>query len=64
MVDEKLKTSLNGMFAAGDVTQISFKQITIACGQATIAALAAYEYLQLKQGKVVKGVFDRSMRKK
>lgn len=51
VVDDKCMTSCPGMFAAGDVTPVEFKQITIACGQATIAALAAYQYLQLKKGK-------------
>ena len=46
-VDEYCKTNVQGIFAAGDVTTIPYKQITIACGQATIAALSAYEYLQL-----------------
>lgn len=49
IVNEKCQTSLPGMFAAGDATQVPFKQITIACGQAAIAALAAYQYIQLKQ---------------
>jgi len=60
LVDEKCRTKTEGFFACGDVTQVPFKQITIACGQATIAALAAYEYLQLKQGKSVKMIVDRS----
>ncbi len=47
IVDEKCQTSMPGMFAAGDVTPVEFKQITIACGQATIAALAAYQYVQM-----------------
>jgi len=52
MVDEKNMTKTPGLFAAGDVTNKSeFKQITIAMGQATIAALAAYQYLQLKEKK-------------
>jgi len=59
IIDEKCHTSLPGIFAAGDVTPTEFKQITIATGQGTIAALAAYQYLQLKQGKEGK-VFDRS----
>jgi thioredoxin-disulfide reductase len=58
IVDEKCRTSHEGIFAAGDVTQGEFKQITIACGQATIAALAAYQYLQMKKGGVV-AVMDR-----
>ncbi|NTW22547.1 FAD-dependent oxidoreductase [Candidatus Falkowbacteria bacterium] len=51
IIDEKCNTSLSGMFAAGDVTNGEFKQISIASGQGTIAALAAYQYLQLKLGK-------------
>lgn len=47
IVDEKCQTSMPGIFAAGDVTPVEFKQITIACGQATIAALAAYQYVQM-----------------
>ncbi|KKR22063.1 MAG: Thioredoxin-disulfide reductase [Parcubacteria group bacterium GW2011_GWE2_39_37] len=62
VVDEKCNTSESGVFAAGDVTQVEFKQITIATGQGTIAALTAYQYLQQQQGKQVK-VFDRSIKK-
>jgi len=52
MVDEKQGTKTPGLFAAGDVTNKSeFKQITIAMGQATIAALSAYQYLQLEEGQ-------------
>jgi len=47
IVDEKGQTSQDGIFAAGDITNIPFKQIIIACGQGAIAALSAYEYLQL-----------------
>lgn len=63
LVDEKCQTSTEGLFAAGDVTQVLFKQITIACGQATIAALAAYQYIQLKAGKEATVVLDRSVKK-
>ncbi|MDD5071666.1 MAG: thioredoxin-disulfide reductase [Patescibacteria group bacterium] len=52
VVDEKQGTKTPGLFAAGDVTNRSeFKQITIALGEGTIAALAAYQYLQLKEGE-------------
>lgn len=63
IVDEKCRTSTPGIFAAGDVTTTPFKQITVAAGQGTIAALAAYEYLQLKEGKEVKDTVDRSSMK-
>ncbi|MFH0892184.1 MAG: FAD-dependent oxidoreductase [Candidatus Falkowbacteria bacterium] len=64
IVDEKCATSEPGIFAAGDVTQVPYKQITIATGQATIAALAAYQYLQVKSGKKIGLVMDRSLPKK
>jgi len=60
ITDELCKTNCPGIFAAGDVTQGYFKQITIACGQGTVAALAAYQYLQQKQGKDTTPILDRS----
>ncbi len=47
-VDKNQMTKTNGLFAAGDVVSGEFKQISIASGQGTIAALAAYQYLQKK----------------
>jgi thioredoxin-disulfide reductase len=64
IVDDKCYTRTPGIFAAGDVTTVPFKQITIAMGQATVAALAAYEYLQLQAGNNVGIVMDRSTDKK
>lgn len=49
VIDAEGATSTPGIFAAGDVTNVPFKQITIAVGQGTIAALSAYKYLQLKK---------------
>ncbi|MEK7202812.1 MAG: FAD-dependent oxidoreductase [Patescibacteria group bacterium] len=46
IIDLDCQTSQPGVFAAGDVTQTSFNQIVIACGQGSIAALSAYKYLQ------------------
>jgi thioredoxin-disulfide reductase len=51
IINSKAETKTPGLFAAGDVTDCEFKQITVATGQATIAALGAYQYLQLKSGK-------------
>lgn len=48
IVDLSGKTSCDGIFAAGDVTQVEFKQIVVGCGQGAVAALAAYKYLQMK----------------
>jgi len=49
IVNNRMETKTPGIFAAGDVANASeFKQISVATGQATIAALAAYKYLQSK----------------
>ncbi len=46
-IDQKTyKTKTPGLFAAGDVTDVKYKQIVIAAGQGAGAALSAYEYLQ------------------
>ena len=46
-VDPKTNmTKTAGLFAAGDVTDVKYKQIVIAAGQGAQAALSAYEYLQ------------------
>jgi alkyl hydroperoxide reductase subunit AhpF len=46
-VDAKCATSVPGIFAAGDVTNIPYKQIAIAAGQGVVAGLAAIEYINL-----------------
>ena len=38
-------TSLPGVFAAGDVTTVPYKQIIIAMGEGAKAALGAFDYL-------------------
>lgn len=45
IIDKKCRTSRPGIFAAGDVTDIPYKQIGIATGQGIIAGLAAIEYI-------------------
>lgn len=44
-VDCSCRTSREGVFAAGDVTTVPYKQIIIAAGEGAKAALAAYDYL-------------------
>lgn len=51
ITNSKGETKTSGLFAAGDVTECEFKQITVAMGQATVAALGAYQYLQLGKGQ-------------
>ena len=48
LVDKNQMTKTPGLFAAGDVVSGEYKQISVASGQGTIAALAAYQYLQNK----------------
>lgn len=45
IINQRCETSTPGIFAAGDVTNLPYKQIGIAAGQGTIAALAAIDYL-------------------
>jgi thioredoxin reductase (NADPH) len=44
--DEKMETSIPGIFCAGDVRAQYVRQITNAVGDATIAAIAATRYLE------------------
>ena len=44
-VDDHARTSMDGVFAAGDVTTTPYKQITIAMGDGAKAALSAFDYL-------------------
>ncbi|WP_296204254.1 alkyl hydroperoxide reductase subunit F [Psychrobacter sp. UBA3962] len=47
-IDEACKTNRKGVFAAGDVTTVPFKQINIAMGEGSKAALSAFEYLVMQ----------------
>ena len=42
-VDKKQKTSVSGVFAAGDITNNPLKQIVTACAEGAIAAYSAYK---------------------
>jgi NADH-dependent peroxiredoxin subunit F len=44
-IDDKCATSLPGVFAAGDVTTVPYKQIIIASGEGSKAALSAFDHL-------------------
>ena len=45
VVDARGATSVPGVFAAGDVTTVPFKQIVIAVGEGAKASLSAFDYL-------------------
>ena len=45
LVDDHGATSMPGVYAAGDVTTVPYKQIIIAMGEGSKAALGAFDYL-------------------
>lgn len=49
IIDQFNKTNVPGIFAAGDVTNIPEKQIIIAAGEGSKAALGAFRYLDQKK---------------
>jgi thioredoxin reductase (NADPH) len=51
IVDKYCGTSAKGIFAAGDVTDVPYKQAIISAGQGAIAALSAYNFIQRPKGK-------------
>jgi alkyl hydroperoxide reductase subunit F len=54
IIDSNNRTSLNGLFAAGDVTNVIEKQIIIAAGEGAKAALTAYSWM-MEAGLLDKG---------
>ncbi|MBK7030391.1 MAG: FAD-dependent oxidoreductase [Bacteroidales bacterium] len=49
IVDKDMATDVKGVFAAGDSIAKKYRQVTSAVGEATIAALAAADYLHQKK---------------
>jgi alkyl hydroperoxide reductase subunit F len=48
IINEKGETSEEGIYACGDVTTVPYKQIVVAMGEGSKAALAAYDYLLMQ----------------
>jgi len=46
VVDDEMKTSVEGVFAAGDITNQELKQVVVASAQGAIAAKGAYDWLK------------------
>ena len=51
IVNSRCETSMEGLFAAGDLTNVPYKQTVISAGEGAIAALSAYNYIQKTEGK-------------
>lgn len=49
ITDKNQKTNINGIYASGDITNNSLKQIITACGEGAVAAYSAYK--DIKEGK-------------
>ena len=56
VVDSRGQTSLPGVFAAGDVTTVPFKQIIIATGDGARAALGAFDHLMRSSAPAISPV--------
>lgn len=50
VIDKECAASHDGIFAAGDITDVPYKQAVISAGQGAIAALAAYNHVQRRRG--------------
>lgn len=46
IVNHNQETSVPGIYAAGDLTNMPFQQLVIAAGEGATAALSAYDYIQ------------------
>jgi alkyl hydroperoxide reductase subunit F len=50
IINQNNQTSIAGLFAAGDVTDVNANQVVIAIGEGANAALSAYNYLLAQKG--------------
>ena len=49
ITDENMQTNIKGVYAAGDVREKEFRQITTAVADGTIALLSAEKYIVDKE---------------
>ncbi len=53
IISPDCETSIPGIFAAGDVTNISYKQIVVSAGEGAKAGLQAYKYLNAGKNSAI-----------
>jgi thioredoxin reductase (NADPH) len=51
LTDQRMASSLPGLFAAGDVRASSFRQVVVAAGEGAVAAHSAAEYIDQLKGE-------------
>ena len=51
ITDENMQTNIKGVYAAGDVRDKMFRQITTAVSDGTIASLMAEKYINEEKGR-------------
>mgnify|MGYP001570789340 FL=1 len=56
ITNKHCETSRPGIFAAGDATDIHYKQIIISAGEGAKAGLSAYKYIQAKENLKTSGL--------
>jgi thioredoxin reductase len=62
MVDHQCHTSVPGLFAAGDVTNVYAEQVPVAIGEGVKAALSAWSYLAMHESvQLTNLTFDQSL---
>ena len=63
VINEKCETSQPGIYAAGDVTTVPYKQIVVSMGEGSKASLASFEYLLANSDKLEKMYQDNQTSK-
>lgn len=56
IIDSNCRTKTPGLFAAGDITNINYKQIQISAGEGAEAALRVSKYLAERKGKKISNI--------
>jgi thioredoxin reductase (NADPH) len=51
VTDQRMETSIPGLFAAGDVRSTPFRQLVVAAGEGAVAAHAAGKYIEEAKGR-------------
>ena len=54
ITDQRMETSIPGLFAAGDVRSTPFRQIVVAAGEGAVATHCATKYIDEIKGRIYK----------